>query len=107
MFRQQIENNIKEYVQDENIRFLLTREFIQTVVDKLKDNQGWAYNIKLADALKRGKVSQEFSWKYLDNHILDLLNEIEGTNTKPKEKIHHSQINFDEDTCLVSINHIQ
>ena len=46
----------------------------------------------------------EFSWKYLDNHILDLLNEIEGTNTKPKEKIHHSQINFDEDTCLISIN---
>ena len=49
----------------------------------------------------------EFSWKYLDNHLLDLLNEIEGINTKPKEKIHHSQINFDEDTCLVSINHIQ
>ena len=49
----------------------------------------------------------EFSWKYLDNHLLDLLNEIEGTYNKPKEKIHHSQINFDEDTCLVSINHIQ
>lgn len=46
----------------------------------------------------------EFSWKYLDNHLLDLLNEIEGTDNKPKEKIHHSQINFDEDTCLVSIN---
>ena len=46
----------------------------------------------------------EFSWKYLDNHLLDLLNKIEGTNTKPKEKIHHSQINFDEDTCLISIN---
>ena len=48
----------------------------------------------------------EFSWEYLDNHLLDLLNEIEGTDNKPKEKIHHSQINFDEDTCLVSINNI-
>ena len=46
----------------------------------------------------------EFSWKYLDNHLLDLLNKIEGTYNKPKEKIHHSQINFDEDTCLVYIN---
>lgn len=46
----------------------------------------------------------EFSWKYLDNHILDLLNELEGTDTKPKEKIHHSQISYNEDTCLVSIN---
>lgn len=33
----------------------------------------------------------EFSWKYLDNHILDLLNELEGLDNKPKEKIHHSQ----------------
>ena len=49
----------------------------------------------------------EFSWKYLDNHLLDLLNKIEGTDNKPKEKIHHSQINFDEDTCLISINRIQ
>ena len=64
-------------------------------------------NTKLADALKRGKVFQGFYWKYLDNHLLDILNEIEGTDNKPKEKIHHSQINFDEDTCLVSINHIQ
>ena len=46
----------------------------------------------------------EFSWKYLDKHLLYLLNEIEGTDNKPKEKIHHSQINFDEDACLVSIN---
>ena len=48
----------------------------------------------------------EYSWEYLDNHLLDLLNEIEGTDNKPKEKIHHSQINFDEDTCLVSINRL-
>ena len=46
----------------------------------------------------------EFSWKYLDNHILDLLNELEGTINKQKEKIHHSQISYNEDTCLISIN---
>lgn len=46
----------------------------------------------------------EFSWKYLDNYILDLLNELEGLDNKPKEKTHHSQISYNEDTCLVSIN---
>ena len=45
--RLQIENNIRQYINDDQIRFLLTREFIQTVVDKLKDNQFSAYNIQV------------------------------------------------------------
>ena len=44
-----------------------------------------------------------YSWKYLDNYILELLNDIENTSLIPKEKIHHSHIHFNEDTCLVSI----
>lgn len=44
-----------------------------------------------------------YSWKYLDEYILELLNDIENTSQTSKEKIHHSQIHFNEDTCLVSI----
>ena len=110
------ENNTKSHQDVKAGRYIKTKDRAILQID-LEGNiiKEWikiaeaerAYNTKLADALKRGKLFQGFYWKHLDNHLLDLLNEIEGTDNKPKEKIHHSQINFDEDTCLVSINHIQ
>lgn len=49
-----------------------------------------------------------FKWMYLLDFITNTLQDIEGVPRNLQvEKIHHSQINFDEDTCLVSINQIQ
>lgn len=46
-----------------------------------------------------------FKWMYLLDFITNTLQDIEGAPRNLQvEKIHHSQINFDEDTCLVSIN---
>jgi len=61
------------------------------------------YNLKLSYALKSGKKAGGYSWKYLDEYILELLNEIENTAQPSKDKIHHSQIHFDEYTCLISV----
>ena len=56
---------------------------------------------------KLGK-GNSFKWMYLLDFITNTLQDIEGVPRNLQvEKIHHSQINFDEDTCLVSINHIQ
>ena len=44
--RQQIETNIRNYIQDENIRFLLTREFAQTVIDNIRDNMVLAFDVQ-------------------------------------------------------------
>jgi hypothetical protein len=44
--RQQIENNIRNYLQDENIRFLLTREFAQTVINNIRDNMSLAFDVQ-------------------------------------------------------------
>lgn len=53
-------------------------------------------------------IAKSFKWMYLLDFITNTLQDIEGVPRNLQvEKIHHSQINFDEDTCLVSINHIQ
>ena len=53
---------------------------------------------------KLGKGSS-YKWMYLLDFITSTLQDIEGVPRNLQvEKIHHSQINFDEDTCLVSIN---
>ena len=44
--RRQIETNIRQYTQDDGIRFLLTREFAQTVIDHVRDNMALAYDVK-------------------------------------------------------------
>jgi hypothetical protein len=54
--RQQIENNIRQYINDENIRFLLTREFAQTVVDAIRENQGLAYDVRVGLPILNGMV---------------------------------------------------
>lgn len=107
------ENNTKSHKDVKEGRYIKTKDRAIAQFD-LEGNliKEWVkiadaereYDVRLADALKRGKITSEFSWKYLDNHILDLLNDLEGTDAKPKEKIHHSQINYNEDTCLVSIS---
>ena len=53
-------------------------------------------------------IAKSFKWMYLLDFITNTLQDIEGVPRNLQvEKIHHSQINFDEDTCIVSINHIQ
>lgn len=44
--RSQIETNIREYIGDKMIRFLLTREFAQTVINHVRDNMALAYDVK-------------------------------------------------------------
>ena len=45
--RQAIENNIKNYIKDDNIKFLLTKEFAQTVMDVIQNNQWLAYDVRV------------------------------------------------------------
>lgn len=46
-----------------------------------------------------------FKWMYLLDFITNTLQDIEGVPRNLElDKIHHSQINYNEDTCLVSIN---
>ena len=55
---------------------------------------------------KLGK-GNSFKWMYLLDFITNTLQDIEGVPRNLQvEKIHHSQINFDGDTCLVSINRL-
>lgn len=44
--RTTIEANLQRYLEDPQIRFLLTREFAQTVIDHLKNNQSLAYDVQ-------------------------------------------------------------
>lgn len=63
-----------------------------------------SFKIRLTYALNGERnTAGGYSWKYLDNYLLELLNDIENTSHTSKEKIHHSHIHFNEDTCLVSI----
>ena len=45
--RQQIETNIRNYINDDSVRFLLTKEFAQTMIDKARFNLGAAYGGKV------------------------------------------------------------
>lgn len=44
--RLRIEKNIREYTEDPYIRYLLTREFAQTVIDQIRNNSFLAYEVK-------------------------------------------------------------
>lgn len=57
-----------------------------------------------ANGLKLYKGGK-YKWMYLLDFITNTLQDIEGVPRNLElEKIHHSQINYNEDTCLVSIN---
>ena len=45
--RRQIEQNIRNYTKEDNIRFLLTKEFAQTMIDSAVQNQALAYDIRV------------------------------------------------------------
>ena len=45
--RQQIENNLRDYTGEDNIRFLLTKEFAQDMVDRVYNNPGLAWDVKV------------------------------------------------------------
>lgn len=49
--RQSIENNLRKYTGEDNIRFLLTLEFANTVNTTLYENQTLAYDIKTGVAI--------------------------------------------------------
>lgn len=45
--RQQVEKNIQDYTGDPDIRFLLTREFAQDMIDRAKGNQALGWNVEV------------------------------------------------------------
>jgi hypothetical protein len=45
--RQQIENNLRQYTGEDNIRFLLTKEFAQTCIDQIMNNPGLGWDAKV------------------------------------------------------------
>jgi hypothetical protein len=49
--RQKIENNIRNYLGEDNVRFLLTREFAQTVIDYVRDNMALSHDVKYGVAV--------------------------------------------------------
>lgn len=49
--RQAIENNLRKYTGEENIRFLLTLEFANTVNQTLYNNQALSYDVKTGVAI--------------------------------------------------------
>ena len=44
--RSQIEMNIRKYTEDDMVRFLLTREFAQTVINHIRDNMALSYDVQ-------------------------------------------------------------
>lgn len=68
-------------------------------------------NISSAMNVSRGNngnklgYAKSYKWMYLLDFITNTLQDIEGVPRNLElEKIHHSQISYNEDTCLVSIN---
>lgn len=54
--RQQIETNIRNYTKEDDIRFLLTKEFAQTMIDTTRNNMGMAFGGKVAIDLMNSQV---------------------------------------------------
>jgi hypothetical protein len=45
--RQQVEKNLQQYTRDSSIRYLLTNEFAQTMIDMIQNNQQLAYDVQV------------------------------------------------------------
>lgn len=107
------ENNEKAHKASANCQYTFNKEVVQLTLEGEYINTFQSI-VKASEHTKRSgiydclsgksKTSSGYSWVLLREYLTDLLNEIEGTINKPKGKIHHSQVSYNEDTCLVSIN---
>ena len=106
------ENNQKAHKASADCKYTFNREVVQLSLlgeyvdtfESIVKASTYTKNKGIYDCVSgRCKTAGGYKWKEYRLYLLELLNDIENTSLIPKEKIHHSHIHFNEDTCLVSI----